>query len=266
MKDLQISFIQSMLFWENPEENLRMFSAKTEALQDNTDLIILPEMFSTGFSMNPARFAQSMDGPSVSWMRETAGKKKCVLTGSLIISEKGNYYNRLIWAGPDGSIQTYDKRHLFRFGNEHEQYTSGSAKCIFEVKGWKIAPFICYDLRFPVWSRNRWKTQGITLQADYDLAIYVANWPERRSLPWKTLLAARAMENQAYVVGVNRTGTDGTGLVYGGDSAVHNYKGELLSKPNACLECIETITLSYPELLEFRQSFPVGLDADEFSL
>jgi omega-amidase len=266
MEDLKISYIQSNLHWEFPEENLRMFSRKIAGITEETDLIILPEMFTTGFTMHPSLYAQTMDGIAVEWMKETALERNCVIAGSMAMEEGVKHFNRFLWVRPDGSTEQYDKRHLFGYGGEDAHYTAGSEKLITGLKGWKVRPFVCYDLRFPVWSRNRWKQSGEKLEAEYDLAIYAANWPERRSLPWKTLLAARAMENQVYVTGVNRVGVDGEGLEYAGDSAVISFKGDLLSKPNSGTELHETITLSYKELMDFRLSFPAGRDADEFTL
>jgi predicted amidohydrolase len=195
-------------------------------------------------------------------MKKMAAEKNCVVTGSIIIEEDGNYFNRLIWMRANGSFETYDKRHLFRYGNEHEHYTAGNKKIIVEINGWKICPLVCYDLRFPIWSRNKFKN-GVW---DYDLLIYVANWPERRNHPWQTLLLARAIENQCYVAGVNRVGNDGNDVFHSGDSAVINFKGEIISKIKPKEENVETVTLSYPELVEFRKNFPVGLDADPFSI
>ncbi len=265
MSDLKISFIQSELHWENAAENLRMFSEKIEILPDS-DLILLPEMFNTGFSMKPDMVAEEMKGQTLNWMKSMARKKGCVLTGSLAVKEGNRYFNRLVWMRPDGSSETYDKRHLFRYGNEHEHYTPGKKKLVVDLKGWKICPLICYDLRFPVWARNRWKTDGQELHADYDLLIYVANWPEVRSHPWKTLLLARAIENQSFVAGLNRTGADGNGHQYAGDSAVIDFKGQILSKETHGMNCQETVSLSYADLMAFRKAFPAGLDADEFSL
>ncbi|MCW3085700.1 MAG: Amidohydrolase [Bacteroidetes bacterium] len=259
MSDLKITLIQSDLHWENKAENLKMLSQKIEAITEATDLIILPEMFSTGFSMQPEKLAETMSGETVKWMQEEAKKKNAVITGSFICGEKGKHFNRLVWMKPDGTYNIYDKRHLFSMGDENNHYTSGSGRIIEEIKGWKICPLICYDLRFPVYARNS-KTNP------YDLLIYVANWPERRAHPWKTLLLARAIENQAYVAGVNRVGTDANELYYSGDSAMINYKGEIMSKIPSEKEFTETITLSYAELQEFRKQFPALNDADDFEL
>jgi len=259
MNDLKITIIQSNLDWENIDKNLEVFSSKINSIIEPTDLIVLPEMFTTGFSMQPEKFADTMDGRTVRWMKKQATKKNCVITGSFICVENGNYYNRLIWMQPDGTFSAYDKRHLFSMANEHKHYTAGTKKITQEINGWKICPLICYDLRFPVWSRN-------IKNNPYDVLIYVANWPERRNHPWKTLLLARAIENQCYVVGLNRIGNDGNEIYHSGDSAVINFKGEIISKTPAHDESIETITLRHSDLEEFKTQFPVLNDADEFKL
>ena len=263
MKDLLITIVQSNLHWENIDENIKMFSQKIASVKEQTDLIVLPEMFSTGFTMNNKPLAEKMNGRTFEWMKKTAKEKNCVLTGSLIIEENGKYFNRLIWMRADGSFETYDKRHLFRYANEQDHYTSGKKKLIVELNGWNICPLVCYDLRFPLWSRNRFNKKG---EGQYDLLLFVANWPERRNHPWKTLLMARAMENQAYVVGVNRTGDDGNNVHYSGDSAAINFKGDILSKTKADEESAETVTLSKNELVEWRKVFPAWMDADRFTV
>lgn len=259
MKDLKITFIQTGLYWENVDWNLELFSKKIESIEEKTDLIILPEMFTTGFTMQPELLAEGMNGKAVAWMKAQAQKKQCVITGSFACEENGNYYNRLVWMRPDGSYSTYDKRHLFTMANEDKHYTAGSKKIIEEINGWKICPLICYDLRFPVWARNKNENR-------YDLLIYVANWPERRNHPWKTLLLARSIENQCYVAGVNRVGNDGNEIYHSGDSAVINFKGEVISTSPAHEECIETVVLSHADLEDFRKQFPVLNDGDEFSI
>lgn len=269
MNDLKITIIQSALHWENKEMNLQMFSQKINDITESTDLIVLPEMFTTGFSMTPEKFAEPMEGSTVNWMKEKAKEKNCVIAGSFIYEEKGNFFNRLAWVNPDGSYSTYDKRHLFRMANEDGHYSAGQKKLIIELKGWKICPMVCYDLRFPVWSRNRLITSSetdITSRYEYDLLIYVANWPEVRSYPWKTLLLARAIENQSFVVGLNRVGNDGNKIYHSGDSAVINARGEKISKTEAHEESTETVTLSYSELIAFRKTFPAILDADAFEI
>jgi predicted amidohydrolase len=278
MKDLNITIIQSSLHWENIDENLKMFSQKISSIKEKTDLIALPEMFSTGFTMNNKPFAEKMGGKTFEWMKKMTKEKNCVLMGSIIIEEKGKYFNRLIWMRADGTFETYDKRHLFRYANEQDHYTAGNKKLIVELNGWKICPMVCYDLRFPVWIRNRLTpphpqplSQGRGEQnpkgeGSYDVLLFVANWPERRSHPWKTLLMARAMENQCYVVGVNRIGNDGNAIYHSGDSAAINFKGEIISKTKPHEESIETITLSKIELEDWRKNFPAWMDADQFNL
>jgi predicted amidohydrolase len=234
-----------------------MFSEKISALKESEDIIVLPEMFSTGFSMNAGQLAETMDGKAVTWMKERATKNNCVITGSLIIKEGDSFFNRLIWMKPDGTYEHYDKRHLFRIADEGKTYTAGTKKLIVEYKGWKIHPLICYDLRFPVWSRR-------TKSADYDVLIYAANWPQKRVTAWSQLLIGRAIENQCYVVGVNRVGNDGNNKYHSGDSAIINFKGEMMN--NSCPNdtCTETIALSKKELEDFRKHLPFAEDADDF--
>jgi len=259
MEDLRVTIVQSELAWEDIDANLAMFSNKLKGLApSSTDLIVLPEMFSTGFTMNVKAVAENMDGKALQWLKKTASEKKCVVTGSLVIKEEGHFYNRLIWMRADGTYEKYNKRHLFRMGEENNTYTAGNKRIIVELKGWKICPLVCYDLRFPVWSRQP--------QPGYDCLIYVANWPEVRSYPWKHLLIARAIENQAYVVGVNRIGKDGNDMQHSGDSAVINAKGMIISKTKPNEESVETITISHKELQDFRKVFPVAMDADKFRI
>ncbi|MFI5163657.1 MAG: nitrilase family protein [Bacteroidia bacterium] len=278
MQDLKVTIIQANLHWENIEANLKMFSEKFFSIKEETDLIILPEMFSTGFTMNNKAVAETMRGKTFEWMKKMAKEKRCVVTGSIIIEENGNYFNRLIWMRADGSFETYDKRHLFRYANEQDHYSAGNKKLIVELNGWKICPLICYDLRFPVWIRNDNPSptlpqkegvsplEGEIKRGWYDVLLFVANWPERRNHPWKTLLMARAMENQCYVVGVNRIGNDGNTIYHSGDSAVINFKGEIISKTPAHEESVETITISKKELDEWRKTFPAWMDADKFTV
>jgi predicted amidohydrolase len=260
MSDLKITLIQSDLFWENKEKNLEFFSNKIDAIKQTTDLIILPEMFSTGFSMNTEQLAESLFGNTFNWMKQKAIEKNSSITGSFICEENGNYYNRLLWMNADGTYSTYDKRHLFRMGDENNNYNSGNKKLIVELKGWKICPLVCYDLRFPVWSRNE---NG---ENNYDLLLYIANWPERRAYAWKTLLPARAIENQCYVAGLNRVGNDGNSISHSGDSVVLNFKGETISNIAVHQEVTETIILNKETLYNFRKEFPVLLDADSFEI
>lgn len=257
MEYLKITLVQTRLEWENVEKNLSLFDEVLNGIQEETDLIILPEMFSTGFTMNTS-VAESIEGKPIQWLKEKAKQKNCVITGSLMISENGKNYNRLIWMQPDGNFQTYDKRHLFRMANEQDHFTAGEKKLIVELNGWKICPMVCYDLRFPVWSRNK--------NLEYDVLLYVANWPERRSLAWSTLLPARAVENQCYCVGLNRIGHDGNNVNYSGDSAAYNPLGEKLSSIQPNKSKHETITLSWNFLQEYREKFPAMLDADDFEI
>lgn len=254
MENLKVTIIQPDIVWENPGENLTNYST-TIAAAGKTDLVILPEMFTTGFSMNSENLYEMMDGPTVNWMKDTAKFNKTAIIGSLIIKENGKIYNRAVWVFPDGSVSYYDKRHLFTMGQEHLHYSSGKEKLLVEYKGWRICPLICYDLRFPVWSRN---TDSI------DLLIYVANWPAVRSQVWKTLLLARAIENQVFCMGVNRTGIDGYGIKYSGDSAFIDAKGTAIfmnDQPG-----FMTFEMNYQELHGFRKTFPVLNDRDKFTI
>jgi omega-amidase len=260
MSSLTITLIQPDLYWEDVSANLAMLENKIMGIEERTELVILPEMFSTGFSMRPAALAETMDGISVSWMKRIAGTKKIILTGSLIISENGHYYNRLLWILPDGTMGHYDKRHRFAFAGEDKEYTPGNQRLIASVKGWRINLQVCYDLRFPVWARQ----QGGSLP-EYDILLYVANWPERRSHAWKTLLTARAIENQCYVIGVNRSGKDGNGIEYNGDSMVIDALGQTLHHASAT-EDVYTITLEKASLQLIRDKFPFWRDADEFKI
>lgn len=239
-----------------------MFEAKIKSLKQPTHIVVLPEMFSTGFSMQPEMLAEKMDGPTVQWMKGIAASNKIILTGSVIIEDEEQNYNRLLWVLPNGEIGYYDKRHLFAYGDEDKHYSAGSNRFIASVNGWKINLMVCYDLRFPVWARQQFH------QADgyeYDVLVYVANWPERRKHAWKTLLQARAIENQCYVVGVNRVGTDGAGLTYSGDSMVADSLGSVLyQKENA--EDIFTISLDKKHLTEVREKLPFWREADPFIL
>lgn len=256
---LSVTIIQSDLIWENPDENLKQFETKINSISEKTDVIVLPEMFTTGFTMNPIQHAETHEGKGLCWMQQIAKNKKCALVGSLSVKENNNYYNRLYWVFPDGTYQFYNKRHLFSMGNEPQYYVSGNEKIIIEYKGWKICPLVCYDLRFPVWSRNSNNNQ-------YDILIYVANWPAVRAYPWRHLLIARAIENQCFVVGVNRIGEDANKIGHSGDSLIINSRGEIINKPNPNQEIIETLSLSKSELIEFRKSFPVLNDADNFDI
>jgi omega-amidase len=268
IKDLRVTIVQTSLEWENIDANLSAFSQKLEKIEpSSTDLIVLPEMFNTGFTMNVNAIAETMNGTTMEWMAKISAQKKCAITGSMVIKENNNFYNRLIWMRPDGTYEYYSKRHLFRMAEENKTYTGGKDKLMVELKGWKICPLICYDLRFPVWSRNLPQTpKGALNEMEYDCLIYVANWPDRRSYAWRHLLIARAIENQAYVIGGNRIGKDGNGFEYSGYSVVLNPKGEPLYSPAPNIESIETTTLSYSELENYRNEFPVALDADKFRI
>lgn len=253
---LRVTLVQSNLHWENRSANLDMFSRKLENVRD-TDLIVLPEMFSTGFSMQTRALAEELDGTAVTWMRQTANEKKCVVAGSLMIKEDGAYYNRFVWMQPDGHFKTYDKRHLFTLSGEEKQYKAGEEKIIVMLQGWKICPLICYDLRFPVWSRNK--------NSLYDLLLYVANWPERRSYAWKQLLIARAIENQAFVVGVNRTGYDGNGIYHSGCSTIIDPLGNVRQQMED-EEFVSTTQILLQDIKSIREQLPFLQDADEFEL
>ncbi len=262
-RDIIVTAVQTQLFWEDREANLHMLGEKLRVLEGPVDLLVLPEMFTTGFSMNPEKYAEPTDGKTLHWMRHQANLLNAVVTGSFMVVEEGKYYNRLLWVRPDGTYLHYDKRHLFSLAGEEKHYTAGEEKLIVDLHGWKVCPLICYDLRFPVWSRNRWNKNAT---ADYDLLIYVANWPERRSKAWKTLLMARAIENVSYLVGVNRIGNDGGNVLHAGDTAIIDFKGEHIKSAIIGREEIISEKLSYPQLEAFRKSFPVGMDADQFSL
>lgn len=260
MSALTITLIQTNLIWEEKSANLRLLEEKISGIEQ-TELVILPEMFSTGFSMNPAALAETMEGETVNWMRRVSRENGVILTGSIIIEEEGKYYNRLIWMLPNGQHGYYDKRHLFAYGEEDKHYHAGKKRLIASVKGWKINLQVCYDLRFPVWARQQKSEAG----TEYDVLLYVANWPERRSHAWKTLLCARAIENQCYVIGANRVGTDANNIYYSGNSLVIDPLGQVLYHM-ADAEDVFTITLSKEKLEEVRSTFPFWKDADGFTL
>jgi len=261
MSGLLITTIQTNLHWEDKTANLQMLEEKISNISVKTEVVLLPEMFSTGFSMKPELLAETMDGETVQWMKRTAAAKKIILTGSLIIKEGNNYYNRLIWMLPNGQYGVYDKRHRFAFAGEDNHYTAGTKRLIASVKGWKINLQVCYDLRFPVWARQQSQPEG----PEYDVLIYVANWPERRSLAWKTLLQARAIENQCYVIGVNRVGNDGNNIYHSGDSMIIDPMGEVLyTKKDE--EDVFTIQLEKKQLDNVREKLPFLKDADGFMI
>ena len=254
---LSIALVQADLHWENVTANLATFEEKLAALPEPVDMIVLPEMFNTGFTMNTT-LAEPMNLTTTRWMKQIARQHDALVVGSFAVNDGGKFFNRLLCVRPDGTYAQSDKRHLFRMGEENNHYTAGNTRLTFEWKGWKLCPLVCYDLRFPVWSRN--------LQSDpYDILLYVANWPARRAHAWNTLLEARAIENQCYVVGVNRVGTDGNGLEYRGDSVALDYLGE----PVAMLTSQVTekiIHISKTDLALYRRSFPALSDADDFEI
>ena len=270
MSTLTITGIQTILHWEDKKANLQMLEEKINNIKEKTEIVVLPETFPTGFSMQPEKLAETMDGETMQWMKRIAAEKKVILTGSAIVEDNRNYFNRLIWMLPNDQYGVYDKRHRFSFGGEDEQFTAGTKRLIASVKGWKINLMVCYDLRFPVWARQaplsvRSGMGGEASELEYDLLIYIANWPERRVIAWKTLLQARAIENQCYVVGVNRVGDDGNNIHYSGESMVIDPMGEVLyTKKNE--EDIFTITLDKTHLNTIREKFPFWRDADEFKL
>ena len=263
MSTLTITTVQTNLVWEEKTANLRLLEKKINEIPERTELVVLPEMFSTGFSMNVEQLAEKMDGDTISWMKKVSNDNGIVLTGSVIIEEERKYFNRLVWMLPNGQHGEYDKRHLFAYGEEDRYYHPGNKRLIASVKGWKINLMICYDLRFPVWARQAPSPPDHT--PEFDVLIYVANWPERRSHAWKTLLCARAIENQCYVIGVNRTGTDGNNIYYSGNSLVIDPLGEVLYHMSDA-EDVFTITLQKERLEEVRGKFPFWKDADDFRI
>ncbi len=256
MRDLRVALVQSMLHWEDAAANRAMFAEKLRALKGATDLVVLPEMFTTGFSMRSAELAEPMDGATVTWMMEQARDLDAAIYGSAIIAEGGKCFNRGLFVKPDGTVITYDKRHLFRMAEEIRHYTPGTQRVVVEWRGWRLLLQICYDLRFPVFARNR---------GDYDALLYVANWPEPRRYPWSQLLIARAIENQSYVIGVNRVGMDGKGHHYTGDSVSVDPRGDA-DVMKASKEDILHTVLHREALDDFRAKFPVADDADNFAL
>jgi omega-amidase len=255
MRDLTVTLVQTELSWENPADNRQQFEALFAAQLPRTDLVLLPEMFTTGFSMNALGNAEAPGGDSEAWMLDMAARHDCAIAGSIAVREGDAVFNRLLFACPEG-LNHYDKRHLFRMAGEHKRYAPGRERVILEWRGWRIKPEVCYDLRFPVFSRNR---------DDYDLLLYVANWPAARREHWRTLLRARAIENLACVAGVNRVGEDANGVDYSGDSLAFDARGEALADL-ADRSVLETVTFSGAELLAYRERFPCHLDADAFTL
>lgn len=277
MNDLRISLVQGATRWHDPAGNRVYYGELMAALHGTTDLVLLPETFTSGFSNDAIDQAETMHGPTVAWLREQARALDAAVCGSVQIRDdaasgagsrggvaKPGVYNRLCFATPDGALQTYDKRHLFRYAKEHERYAAGRERLVVDWKGWRICPQVCYDLRFPVFARNRYDVERPGA-LDYDLLLYVANWPSARAYPWKTLLRARAIENLCYVAGLNRVGTDGNGLHYAGDSAVIDFLGHAVSECTDA-EVVATTTLLAGELAAHRARFPAMLDGDAFSL
>jgi omega-amidase len=260
MNTLNVTLVQASLAWHDAAGNRRKFEALLAPLAGRTDLVVLPEMFTTGFTMQPEVVAEIADGPTVDWMREQAAKLGAVVTGSIATRDAGSYFNRLTWMRPDGTHDSYDKRHLFRMAHEHDHYSGGTRRVIVELNGWKVRPLICYDLRFPVWSRNQPGSDNA-----YDVLLYVANWPERRRYAWQTLIRARAIENLSYCVAVNCVGKDGNGINYTGDSTVVDYLGQLMTEVSE-QEFVTTVQLDRAALQAFRDKFPAYLDADDFEL
>jgi omega-amidase len=268
---MKITIVQSKIFWEDRTANLKHFEHLISKIKSRTDLIVLPEMFTTGFTMNPEMQAEKANTVTLDWMKKMAKKKSCAVMGSVSTTEGKKHFNRLYYVESTGKFSTYDKRHLFRMAKEDEHYSAGKKKLIVQNKDWNICTMICYDLRFPVWSRNKYKSgkskgKSQDHKWDYDVLIYVANWPQVRAHPWKQLLVARAIENQCYVVGVNRIGKDGNGFDHSGDSMVVDPRGNIISQTKAGKESVETLELNRIELEKFRKVFPVGMDADEFKL
>jgi len=273
MSPLTVTTIQTNLHWEEKSANLRMLEEKIAAIEERTELVVLPEMFSTGFSMKPSELAEDMEGETMAWMKRVSRENGIVLTGSFIATENAGYYNRLVWMLPNGQYGYYDKRHLFGYAGEDKHYQAGNKRLIASVNGWKINLQVCYDLRFPVWARNRVLdpdqnragAPASTTGPEYDLLVYVANWPERRSHAWKTLLCARAIENQCYVIGVNRVGSDGNNIYHSGNSLVIDPLGQVLYHM-ADQEDVSTISLQKEKLEEVREKFPFWKDADSFTI
>lgn len=254
---LNIAIIQSDLEWENPEKNRINFTNKISTISNPLDIIVLPEMFTTGFTMHASNVAETMQGDTVNWMQKTAAQKNAAVTGSLIIKDGAQYYNRLLFVHPNGTIEQYDKRHTFTLAGEDKTYASGTQKLIIDYKGWKICPLVCYDLRFPVWSRN---------VENYDVLMYVANWPKVRVAAWDTLLKARAIENMSYCIGVNRVGTDGNSHEYSGHSAAYDVLGQRMDTTPYDIEAIEIVTLNKKDLDMARSKLNFLSDRDQFSI
>lgn len=262
MQNLRISLLQGATRWRDPAANRDYYGALAAALVGQTDLVVLPETFTSGFSNDAIHTAETMDGPTVAWLKQLSARLDAAVTGSVQLRDGSNVYNRLLFVTPDGNLHHYDKRHLFRYADEHKRYAAGDPRLIIDYRGWKICPLICYDLRFPVFIRNRHAThRGF----DYDLALFVANWPSARTHAWRTLLRARAIENLCFCAGVNRVGCDGNNLPYPGHSAVLDYLGQPLVELGE-QEQVVTVALDHAALDAFRQHFPAWMDADAFEL
>ncbi len=255
---LRVSLVQTELHWEAPLQNRQALAAQLEPLRGATDLVVLPELFTSGFSMEPERLAEPAGGATFGWLQEQARELDAAVCGSVMTRVGSGHVNRLLFATPDGEVAHYDKRHLFRMGREHEHYEPGRRRVVVGFRGWRIALQVCYDLRFPVWSRRR-------ADHDYDLLLYVANWPARRAYAWRQLLIARAIENQCCVVGVNRVGADGKGIAHDGNSVAHDWLGSPLLDLGTA-PAVATVQLDLAALREFREAFPAHLDADAFEL
>ena len=264
MQDLRVTLVQGDTRWHDPGANREYYGDLIAPLHGTTDLVLLPETFTSGFSNEAIHDAETMQGPTPEWLREQSRRLDAAITGSVQLRTGAGVFNRLFFATPDGGLRHYDKRHLFRYAKEHERYAAGGRRLSVDWRGWRICPLVCYDLRFPVFSRNRFDVERPG-QLDYDLLLYVANWPSVRAYPWKTLLRARAIENLCFVAGLNRVGTDGNGHHYSGDSAVIDFLGEPLSEC-ADREVVVTATLPAALLRAHREHFPAMLDADAFEL
>lgn len=255
---LRVTLLQQALAWQDPVANRKRLEGLIAPLAGATDLVILPETLTTGFTMEVERNCEPAEGPTAAWLLRIADRLDAALAGSVITAEGGHYYNRLLWAQPGGALRHYDKRHLFRMGGEHEHFTAGRAAWVTEWRGFRICPQVCYDLRFPVFSRRR-------ADLDYDLLVYVANWPAVRAYAWRQLLIARAIENQAFVAGVNRIGPDGRGIEHRGDSLICDFLGQPIAECGTC-PAVHTVELHLEPLRTFREGFPAHLDADRFTL
>lgn len=262
MNNLNVAYIQANLRWQNKQANLEHFSQLLKKVPVGTDLVLFPETFNTAFPVDPKVFAETTDGPTIQWIKQKAHELNAVICGTLLLEVDGHYHNSLVWMRPDGSYELYHKRHTFSMGGENQLVERGSESLIIELNEWRIKPMVCYDIRFPIWSRNHYRDG----QYEYDLGIYLANFPSSRIFVWDTLLMARAIENQAYFIGVNRIGDDPEGIHYSGDSQVINPKGEVISMIRSDAEAVASCTLNHERLQSFREKFPVGKDWDSFTI